>query len=272
MLLDRDPCPRLRPFVSRVWVSDGARPDSAAASARERVLPTGATHVVVRLEPRPLRVFAGPDDPVGREVGCALVGGARAEPYVRDVSQPAGTVGAMLRPGAAGLVLGVPAHALAHRHTPLEDVWGRDVARLRERLVLAPGPRARLALFEAFLATRLPAVRGVPPAIAHALARLAEGAAVGAVVDDLGMGRRRFVARFREAVGMTPRRWSRVRRFQRVLDHVAARPQDSWAEIAWAAGYADQPHLHREFRALAGVSPGAFRILSPGASHHVPIP
>ena len=92
----RAPRRELAPFVSRLWACDGGEP----TGERELVLPTGAMHVVVRLDEQ-LRVFDELDAAVPRTVGHAIIGGARATAYARDVSRPAASVGAQLRPGAA---------------------------------------------------------------------------------------------------------------------------------------------------------------------------
>lgn len=57
-------------------------------------------------------------------MGSAIVGGARLGYYVRDVAEPVWSVGAELLPGAAPLLLGIPADEIAERHTSLEDLWG----------------------------------------------------------------------------------------------------------------------------------------------------
>jgi hypothetical protein len=82
----RPPKPALRPFVDLLWAADGAGL-SCAASGRELVLPTGAVHIVVRLYDRPLRVFKDRGDALGDAVGCSMIGGARARPYLRDASR-----------------------------------------------------------------------------------------------------------------------------------------------------------------------------------------
>ena len=279
-MLQRLPRRELAPFVDRLWACEAGDP---VPGGRELVLPTGAMHVVIRLD-EPLRLFARPDDDHPTAIGHAIIGGARACAYVRDVSRPGRSVGAQLRPGAAGL-LGVPAAALAERHTVLDDVWGAAAQDLRERLAELDGPgmpRAvsdpgggrgsidgpgMLDVFEAALLARVPRVRGVHPAIAHALAQLDARADVGAVVDALGYSHRRFIALFHDAVGLTPKRYARVQRLQRALAGIATH---ALAAVAADAGYSDQAHLTREFRALAGVSPGAYRARGAGPRNHVP--
>jgi len=262
-MIRRAPRRELAPFVSRLWASD----EHAAQGERERVLPTGAMHLVIRLD-HPLRVFDRGDDPVPRTIGHAIVGGARAAAYVRDVSLPVSSVGAQLRPGVAELLLGVPAIELAGHHTRLDDIWGAAAAELRERLVLAGDANRRLDLFEAALVARLPRVRALHPAVAHALAQFAAIDDVATVVDEVGYSHRRFIAVFRTAVGLAPKLYCRVQRLQRAI---ARMPSGSLADIAAGAGFSDQAHLTREFRELAGVSPGEYRSLVAGPSNHVPL-
>jgi len=263
-MIQRAPRRELAPFVSRLWACEVA---DGAPGGRELVLPTGAMHLVIRLD-EPLRVFAALDAAAPATIGHAVIGGARATAYVRDVSQPVCSVGAQLRPGAAALLLGVPAHVLAEHHTALDDVWGAAAGELRERLAAAGDGAGRLTIFEAALVARLPRVRGVHPAVAHALAQLEQASDVSAVVDQVGYSQRRFLDLFHHAVGLTPKRYGRVQRLQRAIVGMAS---GSLAAVAHATGFADQAHLTREFRALAGLSPGAYRALAGGARNHVPI-
>jgi len=270
MTLSRPPVAALRPFLEVLWSAE--RGEASSAAARELVLPTGALHLVVRLEDRPLRVFRDAGDARGFTVSTAVIGGARAAPYLKDIAQPAASVGALLRPGVAGLVIGAPAGAFSGAHTPLEDVWGAGaVAELRERLAATASPARRLDLFEAVLQARLLSARRIDPRIAHALVRFCQAAPVGAVAAECGASHRHFTQLFREAVGLTPKAWCRVQRFGRALDRLAAEPAISSADLAAAEGYADQAHFTREFRTLAGLSPGAYRRRAPAALRHVPL-
>ena len=84
------------------------------------------------------------------------------------------------------------------------------------------------------------------------------GARVARIAADVGLSPRRFTQVFQDAVGLTPKRYGRVRRFREVLRRVAGRRETDWAGLAAASGYYDQPHLIREFVALAGVTPVAY--------------
>jgi len=271
VVVTRAPMPALRPFVKLLWASEESLPRRSGCPVRELVLPTGAMHLVVRLSDHPLRLYEHLDDPVGDIVGHAVVGGARAAAYVRDVSSPARAVGAQLLPGAAHLLFGARADELAGRHTPLEDLWGRSTGEARERLIAA-GPAGRqLDVFESLLAARLPRVHGLHPAVAHALERFSTTHEVRRVVKESGYSHRRFIEIFRAAVGLGPKLYCRVLRFQGALDLVASRPEVALVDVALEAGYSDQPHFQREFRELAGVSPARYRDLSPAFAHHLPI-
>jgi hypothetical protein len=134
---------------------------------REHVIPTGGMHLVLRLSDDALRVFDDQEDSVGRTVSTMVVGGARARFYIRDVSKPLCSVGAMLRPGAAEVLFGVDAAALSGRHTALDDLWGPKAASMRDQLSELSSPEEQLDAFESLLADRLPVVRGLHPAMSE---------------------------------------------------------------------------------------------------------
>src|SRR3954466_15252694 len=155
MMLTRAPRPILRPFVKTLWATDQLASPSLLPSERERVLPTGMMHLAIRLS-NPLRLYDGNHHESKREIGYAVIGGARSTYYVRDISQSGISVGAQLLPGAGELLFGVPAHELADRHTPLADVWGQCAVAFREKLLASSSLADRLNLFEELLIAKLP--------------------------------------------------------------------------------------------------------------------
>src|SRR5262245_1775016 len=241
MLAQRQPGAALRPFVETIWASND---EGRVRRPRELMMPAGTMHIVFRLSDAPIRIFAGVADPTGRNLGFAVVGGARSSAYVRDAAPTGTVVGAELKPGAAEALLGAPPEELAETHTPLIDVWGSAARTARERLGEAGSLDEGVRVLEELLMARLPAAPRVHPAVAMAVERLATGAPVRAIVTESGYSHRGFVALFRRAVGTGPKTFARLLRFQRALAAVAAHPSCSLGDVALASVYRARPHLN----------------------------
>jgi len=196
-------------------------------------------------------------------IGAApvVVAGPATGPVVVPLGPRTTVVGVRLRPGAAGALLGPPASELIDRDTPLRDLWGAGADALSGPASAQLAVAARLSAIEAGLARRLADAPPPDRMIAAAVRWLARHPA-GRVADLarlLELGERRLQRRFAAAVGYGPKTFQRVLRLQRVLALAgrAARPEMPLAALAAAAGFADQPHMSREVRALTGRSPGA---------------
>jgi len=164
-------------------------------------------------------------------------------------------------PLGARLALGLPMDALASRLVTLDALPRTDLA---ERLADFRTWPDRLAFAEAWATRRIAAglVDQDPEAraatAAYHLLRRSHGAPrVAALADRLGWSRKRLARRFRIEFGLGPKALARIHRFRRARGLAAASPPD-WADIAAACGYADQPHLVREFQALGGCTPTAW--------------
>jgi AraC-like DNA-binding protein len=120
-------------------------------------------------------------------------------------------------------------------------------------------PNPNIPESEAVLLAR--AARSLEPdeAIQFAVTALERGATVASVRDRLGLTPARFIARFADAVGHTPKRFARLRRFQRMLQAIELGTEIDWAGVAADGGFADQAHLVHEFRAFAGITPTQYR-------------
>jgi AraC-like DNA-binding protein len=178
----------------------------------------------------------------------------------------------VFHPGGAGPFFGRPAGELAGGDVPLECLWRpADAARLRERLLAAPTPSAAIGILEATLAARF----DPPPpdtAVAAALAafhRAPHAVRVEAVAEAVGLSRKRLLERFRDAVGLTPKQFCRVRRFQQALTQAHAARDVDWADVATSCGYYDQAHFIHDFRAFSGLTPTGYRAARTAFRNHV---
>jgi AraC-like DNA-binding protein len=185
-----------------------------------------------------------------------VVAGPATGPALSEIPPGAAAVGVRFRVGAAGAALGLPARALLDRTVDLEELWGAAGAELAERLDAAPDPRATLALLGAAVGRRRAERVPLDPIVRAAAVRAARpGVPVEALGAEVGLGERQLRRRFDDAVGYGPKTLQRILRFQRFL--AIAQRETDLAALAFAAGYADQAHLTRECRRLAGLPPAA---------------
>jgi len=234
------PPPELAAYVDCLWVqeiSDGDVP------YEQPVLPDGAMDIVA------IR-------------GGLVVSGADTGPEVLTVAPGSTTVGVRFRPGAAAPLLGTSAADLRDLDVPLDALWGRVGARLTEQVAEGAGWQARLRVLVDALTDRRQDAPGVDPAATGVAALLAEQPAVSLprLADRAGLSERQLRRRVEDAVGYPPRTLARVLRFQRFLAAWRTAPpgRRDLAILAAETGYADQAHLTRESRRLAGLPPKAF--------------
>jgi AraC-like DNA-binding protein len=261
--------PPLDSFVDHVWtLSD------APTHARERIVPSGTIELVINLHDDAFRIH-DPITGIERRFRGAIVSGCYRRAFEIDTRAHAHIVGVHFKPGGAARLLGVPPGELADAHVDLDDLWGRGATELRERLCSAPSARQRFDVLERALVARVSQRPHPRTAVGAALADLDRpGIEVGGVAKALGLSHRRFIEIFAEDVGMSPKRYAMVRRFQRALAMALQHPWPAWAQIALGQGYYDQAHLCRDWVELAGISPAELVGLRdiPVKDNHVAIP
>jgi AraC-like DNA-binding protein len=251
----RQPGPALAPFVEFLWLYE----NDPRPHALERIMPTGAAQLVVNLAEHETRVY----DEEGRcETSDAVsLSGAHSRYAIIDTREQQAVAGVTFRPGGASAFLAAPSDEITNLHASLGDLWRpRDAARMRERLLEADGPDAKLDALHDEMARALRRA-ALHPAVAYALGvfgRAPRQTSIGSVTDAIGISAKRFIECFRAQVGLTPKAYCRVRRFQQALGRTAAGGTVDWTDVALSVGYYDQAHFIHDFRAFAGITPTVY--------------
>ena len=199
------------------------------------------------------------------------VSGARSEAFLLDTSMPFSAIGIRFRSGGGFPFFGVPAGELHNQVVSLDTLWGPRAASISDQLWDARTAEARVGILERALVERAHGRFDRHPAVAQAIALFdrSNGALpVDRVVQRVGLSQRRLVELFWKEVGLSPKRFCRVRRFSGVLRHVERLTDVDWTEVSLAAGYFDQAHFNHDFRAFAGMSPSQY-LRRRVARHHV---
>jgi AraC-like DNA-binding protein len=232
------PPPALGPFVECLWVH---RLGDGEVAYSQPVLPDACIDVVA----------------LGDEV---IVAGPATRSTTLQLAPGTLTVGVRFRTGAAPAVVGASAAELRDQDVAVPDLWGSAGAEVVARSAESSDWKARLGVLVDGVVGRLGSA-GEPDPVGVGIAPLlAEqpGQPLAVVADEVGLSERQLRRRVEEAVGYSPRMLARILRFQRFLQ--AARAAGPGRHLAWLAadaGYADQAHLTRESRELAGLPPAA---------------
>jgi AraC-like DNA-binding protein len=250
------PGPPLDEYIDRFWYCSDTPPHP-----RERILPSATAQLVINLSDDEIRIYDASDPSRLRRYSGAAVSGPYSNFFLIDPLVHASIIGVYFRPGRAVPVLGVPASELADAHVDLETLWGPTAAELRERLCTAATPAKRFAVLEEVLLRRLrqsPPWHGAIPVALDAFEQAEAAVKVRDLAQRVGLSQRRFIQLFTTEVGLTPKLYGRVRRFQRARELVRKETEPDWAAVAVACGFFDQSHLIRDFGEFSGLSPVAY--------------
>lgn len=266
-LWQRRPAPAHAGRVLGLWA--GLSP---APLARHRVLPNGEITLMFHVGPGQ-RLAERDGHAWDETLQSGFLAGLQERPITLE-SPHADTrvVSVRLAPlGAWALLRRLPQAELRAEVIELDAALGgrTGVRALRQRLLDAPDLGAALDLVEAWLHLRLDAAPTPHPATSALLAQIAATGGrlrIEPAARDAGLSPRRLNELFQREVGVSAKRFAGIVRFRRTLDAIAASRGEDLAGLALRAGYADQAHLHRDFRAFAGLTPhGYLAALGDGA-------
>ncbi|MCR6483200.1 helix-turn-helix domain-containing protein [Amycolatopsis sp. OK19-0408] len=205
----------------------------------------------------PFRIRGGADAEAAEYAdGCVITTPTRAFEFRYPL--PTRSVGVHFKPWGPAPFLAMPAAELCDRPVAVEQVWGRRaVAELRDRLATADDPHEMLTLLEDELMRRLgeTAGLGLVRETSRVIAAAGGAVAVGGLSAAAGVSGTHLARRFKELVGVTPKRLARSYRFTAVVFAIDPAGPIDWSDLAGRAGYFDQAHFGHEFREFTGLTP-----------------
>jgi AraC-like DNA-binding protein len=237
--------------------------DRAARRARppDRLLPDGCPELIVHRADRYGRVV---DGRLVRQP-AAFLAGTLSRPWIVQAPPRVATIGVRFRPGGLTALFGASLAGTADREVPLAELPA-SVGALAAAIQGARGPASAIVAGEAWLlahaAARLPGGRVVAPACAdavRAIHRQRGRIGVDALAAAVGLPRRRLERLFRRETALSPKQYVRVVRLTALLGRLDAPDRDRLIDLALEAGYFDQAHMARDFKALTARRPSASR-------------
>ncbi len=267
------PGPPLSRFVEQIWYYQ----NDPQPHAKERLMPDGCMSLVINLAEDQIRLYDPDDTSRCSTFGPITFTGPRTSSIAIDTDEQACVVGISFRPAGALPFLKMPCDELHNHIVSVDDLWGRLATELRERVLEASTPAQKLRAVELILLQRAAGRFDVQPLVEHAVSQFLHAPRTARIADlthKSGLTARRFIDLFKHHVGMAPKLFCRVRRFQDVLRRISAGRPVVWTDVALDCGYFDQSHFIRDFQSFAGVNPSKYlsdHSTFSGHHNHLPI-
>jgi AraC-like DNA-binding protein len=274
LYLERSPHPALAPFIKSFWYAF----DPSATHRHERILPNGHPQVVISLARDYLTDANNPTDPL-QHSPAALFLGIYTHHQQIDAIDLSELIGILFHPGGTTPFFPENTQLFTNCETDLTTLWGRAAQNLRNDLREAQPPARKFDLLDFALRHRLgeskeSKTQRRPATIDYALTRPHQSpgtTTIAALTRDIGVSPRRLSQQFREQIGVSPKLYCRIQRFQQAVQLIHRGADIHWAELALTCGYYDQSHFTNDFQAFSGLSPTTYSTANRLWANHIPI-
>ena len=241
-------------FIDHFIYYDGYNPGHSI----DRFLPDGNTEIIIDFDDRPQHIY---DNQTLKEIqACHHVwaSGVRTE----FISIPSGRHAAMFiiafKKGMAYPFFPLPMNEMADRVVDADLLWGNDFSFLRERLLESKEINLKFETAERFLLKHFQARFALNPAVEYALAeiiRRPDQINLARMNEDIGYSQKHLIQMFKRQVGIAPKAYLRIIRFQKAIGEIEQRKEVNWTIISQECGFYDQAHFINDFKFFSGFTP-----------------
>jgi hypothetical protein len=153
-----------------------------------------------------------------------------------------------------------PIHTWNEKIVAAESVFGADILQLRQEMMGVASPQEKFELADTWLQGRLDPAKVPSTDLLKMLASLQQGAATDfpEIIASYPNTQKHLIDQFKKYIGLTPKSYQRVLRFNEILEQIQQQSQISWAQVAYQCGYTDQSHFIKEFKYFSGFNPKDF--------------
>ncbi|MBF2074573.1 MAG: AraC family transcriptional regulator [Synechococcales cyanobacterium C42_A2020_086] len=226
------------------------------SAVQTRLLPMGTMELVINLDEDRIPLFDRHSRIECGSTNGAMICGTHSENFIIRDANKISVIGVHFKPGGGGAFFELPAGELYNERISVNEIWKTRAAELRDRLAQESAPETRFRVLEQFLMQMLRPIK-YHPAVNFALHQFQQPAnlTIRSITEQTGFSARHFNQLFRDQVGITPKLFCRIQRFQKVLEMLSVKAPVDWLDIAFTCGYFDQAHLIHDFRAFADCTP-----------------
>jgi len=240
----------------------------------DRFLPNGDTEILIDFHDEPQYIYD--NDSLRKIQACRHVwaSGVRTRP----ITIPSGNAAAMMviafKKGKAAPFFPFPMNEVADRVVDADLVWGRDFCDLRELLLETKDIEPRFAIAEEFLIRKFHSRMNLNPCVAFAVQEMTNGPdsiSIARMNHQIGYSQKHFTEMFRKQVGITPKAYLKIMRFQKAVQTIDAAATVDWGQISQECGFFDQAHFINDFKHFSGFTPAEYAEIQTNYQNYIPV-
>lgn len=244
------------------------------AHAVDRFLPNGDTEILIDFRDTPQYVYDNNTLKGIQACNHVWASGLRTKP----ITIPSGNGSSMMvisfKKGRSASFFPFPMEEIRDSVVDADLIWGSDFGDIRERLLETKDIEQRFSMVENFLLIHFRSKLNLNPCVAFALGEMIERpdqTSIARMNAKIGYSQKHFGEMFRKQIGVTPKSFLKIMRFQKAVRTMDAATEIDWATIAHDCGFYDQAHFINDFRHFSGFTPGQYSKIHTNYQNYIPV-
>lgn len=240
----------------------------------DRFLPNGDTEILIDFHDTPQYIY---DNNTLKEIqACNQVwtSGLRTEPITIPSGNGAKMMVISFKKGAAGVFFPFPMDEISDCVVDADLVWGSGFSLLRELLLATDDIDIRFQFVEDFLLKNFKGKLDPNPCVSFAVREMIDrpdGLSIARMNEKIGYSQKHFTQMFRKQVGVTPKSFLKIMRFQKAVRAIDAASDIDWGDVAVASGFYDQAHFIHDFKHFSGFTPERYAQIHTNYQNYIPV-
>ncbi|MEM9388823.1 MAG: helix-turn-helix transcriptional regulator [Bacteroidota bacterium] len=245
------------------------------AHAIERLLPDGTLNLLIELADQPQHTYDDNDLSKKRKFVKSWFSGMQTGYISISSSNRSAMMVVQFKPNGAYPILKMPVSELSNKVLDADLIFGNEIEFLRELILSETLPDPRIRLMEQWLCSKYSSVDAIPEAVIQFAVEETmlnpSNANMQAIADRTGYSQQHFITLFKKYVGISPKQYQRIVRFNQVLQEIEYNQKIEWCKLSQELGYFDQAHFIRDFKHFSGFSPKNYLVEKGEFLNYVPI-
>lgn len=263
------PAPPLSQYIDWFFYYRGYQ----ASHQMEKLLPDGSIDLLIDLTDTPKKLFHDEGAASFTTFTKGWISGMKTDYILIDASV-SHMIGVHFKPGGLYPFVDFRVSELNNRTLDLDLVFGSSVMDLRDSILEASAIEEKFSRLEAFLLEKMDGHSEKNPFVSYAVSCLLNTPdmwSIGRLTEKTGITQKHLITLFKKHVGLPPKLFARISKFQKVIQLVEQQQMIDWTSLAYECGYYDQAHFIREFRSFSGINPSSYLVQKGKHLNYIPV-